>query len=185
MPVEIITAGGGKLLLHQLVTSKTRLRLLVKFFLYEEETYLRRIVREFNDSANAIRVELKRLSEMELITGRPVQNRRYYQVNKDHYMYEDMNRLIRNYVQWDQMQKLLEETEWQNVYMASAEQPPYGLEYIVEVKEDSQNAGKQVLLGESIKVTFVTPNTIHAMDQTLIMVQRFELEKANVKPQLS
>ncbi|WP_022793423.1 winged helix-turn-helix transcriptional regulator [Marinococcus halotolerans] len=172
-------------MLHQLVTSKTRLRLIVKFFLYEEETYLRRIVREFNDSANAIRVELNRLSEMELIIGRPVQNRRYYQVNKGHYMYEDMNRLIRNYVQWNPMQQLLEETEWQNMYMASEEKPPYGLEYIVEVKEDSQDAGKQVMLEESIKVTFVTPNTVQTMDQTLIMVQRFDLGTANVKPQLS
>ncbi|WP_298787517.1 winged helix-turn-helix domain-containing protein [uncultured Marinococcus sp.] len=172
-------------MLHQLVTSKTRLRLIVKFFLCEEETYLRRIVREFNDSANAIRVELKRLSEMELITGRPVQNRRYYQVNKEHYMYVDMNRLIRNYVQWDQMQELLEETEWQNVYMASEEQPPHGLEYIVEVEEDSQEAGKQVLLGENIKVTFVPPDTVHTMAQTLIMIHRFDLGAADVKPQLS
>ena len=121
---------------------------------------------------------------MELITGRPVQNRRYYQVNKEHYMYGDMNRLIRNYVQWDQMQELLEETEWQNVYMASEEQPPHGLEYIVEVEEGSQEAGKQVLLGENIKVTFVTSNTIHTMGQTLIMVHRFDLGKVNVKPQL-
>lgn len=172
-------------MLHQLVTSKTRLRLIVKFFLYEEETYLRRIVREFNDSANAIRVELKRLSEMELITGRPVQNRRYYQVNKDHYMYEDMNRLIRNYVQWEQMQELLAESEWQNVYMASEEQPPHGLEYIVEVKEDSQDAGKQLLLGENIKVTFVTPSTVHTMGQTLIMVHRSDLGTAVVNTQPS
>ncbi|MDZ5784214.1 hypothetical protein [Marinococcus luteus] len=172
-------------MLHQLVTSKTRLRLIVKFFLFEEETYLRRIVREFNDSANAIRVELKRLSDMELITGRPVQNRRYYKVNKDHYMYEDMNRLVRNYVQWDQMQELLAETKWQKVYMASEEQPPHGLEYIVEVKESSQYAGKQVLLGESIKVNFVPPDTIRSMAQTLIMVHRFDLGRANIRPQLS
>ncbi|MDX6153997.1 winged helix-turn-helix domain-containing protein [Marinococcus sp. PL1-022] len=169
-------------MLHQLVTSKTRLRLIVKFFLCEEETYLRRIVREFNDSANAIRVELKRLSEMELITGRPVQNRRYYQVNKNHYMYEDMNRLIRNYVQWDQMVELLEETEWQYVYMASEEQPPHGLEYIVEVGESSLDVGKQILLGESMKVTFVTADTICQMGQTLIMVHSLALEKQGARP---
>ncbi|WP_091612904.1 hypothetical protein [Marinococcus luteus] len=122
---------------------------------------------------------------MDLITGRPVQNRRYYHVNKDHYMYEGMNRLIRNYVQWEQMQELLEEIEWQNVYMASEEQPSYGLEYIVEVKKDSQDAGKQVLLGESIKVTFVTPDTKHTMEQTLVMVHRFGLGTTNVKPQVS
>lgn len=176
---------GGESLLHQLVTSKTRLRLIVKFFLYEEETYLRKIVREFNDSANAIRVELKRLSDMSLITGRPVQNRRYYQVNKEHYMYEDMDRLVRNYVHWDQLQELLEEIDWQYVYMASEEQPPYGLEYIVEVKEDSTNVGKQVLLGESMKVTFVSIGTKYNMARTLIMVHRFDLEKATGKPQPS
>lgn len=169
-------------MLHQLVTSKTRLRLIVKFFLCEEETYLRRIVREFNDSANAVRVELKRLSDMELITGRPVQNRRYYQVNKEHYMYEDMNRLVRNYVQWNQLQDLLEDTEWQYVYMASEEQPPHGLEYVVEVGEGSLDAGKQLLIGECMKVTFVTADTVCQMDQTLIMVHSLDLEKQDASP---
>ena len=51
-------------MLDALITSKTRIRLLVKFFLNPTmKAYLRQLADEFGESTNAVRVELNRLTE--------------------------------------------------------------------------------------------------------------------------
>jgi predicted nucleotidyltransferase len=51
-------------MLEALITSKTRVRLLVKFFLNPTmKAYLRQLADEFGESTNAVRVELNRLTE--------------------------------------------------------------------------------------------------------------------------
>ena len=51
-------------MLNQLITSKTRLRLLIKFFISQANRgYLNGLATEFNESTNAIRKELNHLSE--------------------------------------------------------------------------------------------------------------------------
>ena len=51
-------------MLNQLITSKTRLRLLIKFFISQANRgYLNGLASEFNESTNSIRKELNHLSE--------------------------------------------------------------------------------------------------------------------------
>ena len=50
-------------MLDSLITSKTRLKLLMKFFMNPgTRAYLRELAKEFNESTNSIRIELNRLS---------------------------------------------------------------------------------------------------------------------------
>ncbi|PIO48027.1 MAG: transcriptional regulator, partial [[Chlorobium] sp. 445] len=58
-------------MLDSLVTSKTRIKLLLKFFLNQEtRAYLRGLAEEFGESTNAVRVELNRLTEAGFLTTR-------------------------------------------------------------------------------------------------------------------
>ena len=51
-------------MLDSIITSKTRLKLLIKFFVSStNKGYLRGIAEEFNESTNAIRKELNQLSD--------------------------------------------------------------------------------------------------------------------------
>ena len=50
-------------MLDTLITSKTRIKLLMKFFMNPRtRAYLRELASEFGESTNSIRVELNRLS---------------------------------------------------------------------------------------------------------------------------
>ena len=59
-------------MIEGLISSKTRIRLLVKFFLNPAVTsYLREIAAEFGESTNGIRLELNRLSEAGVLESAP------------------------------------------------------------------------------------------------------------------
>ena len=56
-------------MLDTLITSKTRIKLLMKFFLNPGiKAYLRGLATEFDESTNSIRLELNRFSEANLLT---------------------------------------------------------------------------------------------------------------------
>ena len=55
-------------MLDSLITSKTRIKLLLKFFLNSSmKAYLRGLAEEFGESTNAIRLELNHLEEAGLL----------------------------------------------------------------------------------------------------------------------
>lgn len=55
-------------MLDTLIQSKTRLKLLLRFFLNPDSSaYLRGLAQEFDESTNAVRVELNRFEEAGLI----------------------------------------------------------------------------------------------------------------------
>lgn len=94
-------------MLDSLITSKTRIKLLLKFFMNPgTRAYLRGLSSEFGESSNAIRVELNRLTEAKLLKstneGRTVQ----YKANKDHSLFKDIQSVVKKYVGID---KLVEE----------------------------------------------------------------------------
>ena len=83
-------------MLDSLITSKTRVKLLLKFFLNPgTKSYLRGLATEFGESTNAIRVELNRLTEAKLLksvhTGRTVE----YRANKDHTFFKDIQSVVK------------------------------------------------------------------------------------------
>jgi len=89
-------------MLDSLITSKTRIKLLLKFFLNPgTKAYLRGLAAEFGESTNAIRVELNRLTAAKLLksinSGRTVQ----YEANKEHTMFGDIQNVVAKFVGMD------------------------------------------------------------------------------------
>jgi len=86
-------------MLDSLITSKTRIKLLLKFFLNPgTRAYLRGLATEFGESTNSIRVELNRLTEAKLLksvnSGRTVE----YRANKDHTLFKDLQSVVKKFV---------------------------------------------------------------------------------------
>ena len=85
--------------LDTLITSKTRLKLLLKFFLNSNTTsYLRDLEGEFGESTNAIRIELNRFEHAGLLHAEPSGNKKMFRANTNHPLYSDINSLLRKYV---------------------------------------------------------------------------------------
>jgi predicted nucleotidyltransferase len=91
-------------MLEALITSKTRIKLLLKFFLNSSNTaYLRSLEPEFGESTNAIRQELNRFESANLLITVNKGNRKYYQANTEHPLFPEINSLLLKYVGLDQI----------------------------------------------------------------------------------
>jgi len=91
-------------LLETLVTSKTRIKLLLKFFLNSNSTsYLRSLATEFGESSNAVRVELIRLEKAGLLMSYVNGNRKYFRANLFHPFYRDIHNILLKYIGIDQI----------------------------------------------------------------------------------
>ncbi len=89
-------------MLDSLITSKTRLKLLLKFFLNpENKAYLRSLETEFEESSNGIRVELNRLEQADMLKAVSEGNKKIYCVNTQHPLYADINSIVRKYLGLD------------------------------------------------------------------------------------
>jgi predicted transcriptional regulator len=89
-------------MLNNLITSKTRLRLLVKFFLNAAtEGYLRGLADELDENTNAIRKELNHLSDAGFIVRLENGNKITYQANQKHPFFDILQQLMRKYVGLD------------------------------------------------------------------------------------
>jgi len=81
--------------LNQLITSKTRLRLLVKFFISQANRgYLNGLANEFNESTNSIRKELNHLSEAGYLEKYKENNKVSYKANINHPMFEILQKVV-------------------------------------------------------------------------------------------
>ena len=93
-------------MLDSLITSKTRLRLLIKFFINENNhSHLRGLADEFGESTNSIRKELNNLSDAGFLVKKAEKNKIEYQANTHHPLYNNIQDIIRKYLGLD---KLLE-----------------------------------------------------------------------------
>jgi len=92
------------MMLETIISSKTRIKLLIKFFLIEgNRSYLRSLEREFNESTNSIRIELNRFEEAGLLISNLESNRKYYKANPRHPLYKDIMNIVRKTVGIDQI----------------------------------------------------------------------------------
>ena len=104
-------AGADKLLytlmqimLDTLIQSKTRLKLLLRFFLNPESSaYLRGLAQEFDESTNAVRVELNRFEEAGLIRSHKDGNKKMYQVNTNFPMFNELQKIAFKHFGIDQI----------------------------------------------------------------------------------
>jgi hypothetical protein len=82
-------------LLDALITSKTRIKLLLKFFLNaSRQDYLRNLESDLGDNTNAIRVELNKLEEAGLLLSFVKGNKKYFQSNHKHPLFPDIQSIL-------------------------------------------------------------------------------------------
>ena len=82
-------------MLNQLITSKTRLRLLIKFFISQANRgYLNGLASEFNESTNAIRKELNHLSEAGYLEKFKDNNKVSYKANTQHPLFDVLQKVV-------------------------------------------------------------------------------------------
>ena len=91
-------------MLGTLITSKTRIKLLLKFFLNAKNTgYLKNLEQEFEDSSNGIRLELNKFEEAGLLTSSSKGNKKIFQANTSHPLFNDIHSIILKYTGVDQI----------------------------------------------------------------------------------
>ena len=91
-------------MLDTLITSKTRIKLLLRFFLNTStRSYLRNLETEFDESTNSIRLELNRFEKAGLLVSGKEQNRKVFKANTSHPLFPDINNILRKYVGFDQI----------------------------------------------------------------------------------
>ncbi len=91
-------------MLDTLITNKTRIKLLLRFFLNSSSTsYLRGLEGEFDESTNAIRLELNRFEKSGLLRSGMEMNRKVYKANTDHPLFPEIHSIIRKYIGFDQI----------------------------------------------------------------------------------
>jgi hypothetical protein len=82
-------------MLNQLITSKTRLRLLLKFFISQANRgYLNGLANEMGESTNSIRKELNHLHGAGYLKKLKQDNKVEYRVNTSHPLYETLRKVV-------------------------------------------------------------------------------------------
>lgn len=91
-------------MIDSLITSKTRIKLLLKFFLNSEtKSYLRSLETEFGESTNSIRVELNRFEQSGLLISVAERNKKLFSANTSHPLFNDINSILRKFVGIDKI----------------------------------------------------------------------------------
>ena len=97
------------ILLEHLITSKTRIKLLLKFFAHpENKGYLREIAKEFNESTNSVRVELNRLTQAGLLETFDEGQTKIYSANTKHILFPEISSMVRKFLGIDVLAELIE-----------------------------------------------------------------------------
>ncbi|MCF8408725.1 MAG: ArsR family transcriptional regulator [Crocinitomicaceae bacterium] len=91
-------------MLEALITSKTRIRLLVKFFLNPTmKAYLRQLADEFGESTNSVRVELNRLTEAGILESQAEGNVIQYKAKASHPLFPEIKSIVTKITGIDQL----------------------------------------------------------------------------------
>jgi len=82
-------------LFEGLIASKTRIKLLIRFFFNPQtRAYLRELAKEFNVSTNSVREELNQLRKTNLLIAERNGRQIYYMANQDHTLYPDLKSMV-------------------------------------------------------------------------------------------
>jgi hypothetical protein len=91
-------------MIETLISSKTRIKLLLKFFLNSSNKgYLRGLEEEFGESSNAIRLELNRFEQVGMITSDVEGNKKFFKANTRHPLFSDIHSIIKKYIGIDKI----------------------------------------------------------------------------------
>ncbi len=95
-------------MLETLISSKTRIKLLLRLFLNPGiSAYLRGLAEDFGESTNAVRLELNKFEEAGLLIAESHGNKKYYQANKNHPLFKDINSIVLKYVGIDRIIEII------------------------------------------------------------------------------
>ena len=86
-------------MLDSLITSKTRLRLLIKFFLnIANEGYLNGLANEFGESTNSVRKELNNLTSAGYLEKYNENNKVVYKANASHPLFKIIQKVVKKHL---------------------------------------------------------------------------------------
>jgi hypothetical protein len=82
-------------MLKSIITSETRIKLLLKFFLNPTTSgYLRQLAKEFGESTNGIRVELNKLCNSKVLLSHKSGRQKLFRANVDHPLFVDIRNIV-------------------------------------------------------------------------------------------
>jgi len=91
-------------LLNKLITSRTRLKLLIKFFISQaNQGHLNGLATEMGESTNSIRKELNNLFEAGYLDKHKKDNKVVYNVNTKHPLYKTLREIVMKHLGLDEI----------------------------------------------------------------------------------
>ena len=108
-------------MIETLISSKTRIKLLLKFFLNSKtKAYLRSLEGEFGESTNAIRLELNKLENAGMLSAELEGNKKVFTANTKHPLFKEIHSIIRKHIGLDRIIETVVERlgEVDKVYLA-------------------------------------------------------------------
>ncbi len=105
--IHLLQFSSTQMILDKIFTGKIRVQLLTKLLLNPASTvYLRGLERDLGVSSNTVRLELNKLSDMQLIQEQADNENtktKHYSVNTKHPMFKSLRGVIMQYVGLDQI----------------------------------------------------------------------------------
>ena len=87
-----------------LIASKTRIKLLVRFFFNPRtRSYLRELAKEFNVSTNSVREELNQLTKTQLLKSEKNGRQVFYKANEKHPLFPELKSMVGKVMGIDQV----------------------------------------------------------------------------------
>ena len=94
-------------MLEALISSQTRIKLLLRLFLNPESTaYLRGLADEFGESTNSVRVELNRLESAGLLKSDMSGNKKLFRANPQYPLFSEVRKILLKHTG---LQRIIEE----------------------------------------------------------------------------
>jgi predicted transcriptional regulator len=91
-------------LLSGIIASKTRIKLLMRFFFNPQtRSYLRELAKEFEVSTNAVREELNQLTKTNLLKTEKNGRQVYYKANTEHSLFPELKSIVGKVMGIDQV----------------------------------------------------------------------------------
>lgn len=91
-------------MLETLISSRTRIKLLLRLFLNPGTTaYLRGLAEEFDESTNSVRVELNRFEDANMLVSESKGNKKLYKANDKHPLFRDIHSILLKYIGVDRI----------------------------------------------------------------------------------
>ena len=82
-------------MIETLISSKTRVKLLMKFFLNSNNrSYLRNLEEEFGESTNGIRLELNKFEKAGFLESVAEGNKKMFKANAKHPLFKDIHSIL-------------------------------------------------------------------------------------------